>query len=274
MNLKTALAGKLSDWQLKELNKSFDIIGDIIIIEIPPELDICEKDIAEALKKLHPRVKTICRKMGERRGRKRLRPLKVIFGKETETEHKEHGCRLKLDVKKVYFSPREGTERERIGRWIKPGERVLVMFSGIGPYAMVGAKMQPKSTYVCIDINRVAIKYANNNVRINGLQERVENICGDVKKLYKKLGKFKRVIMPLPETAYKYLPEAFACCEKGGYVHLYGVGERNDMFSGLEKEVKSVAGKKKRKVKIMRKRKVLPFTPGIYKVCLDIKVVE
>ncbi len=272
MNLKTALAGKLNEWQLKELTRSFDIIGDIVIIEIPDELNAFEKDIVGALKKIHPRVKTVCRKMGERKGRKRLRPLKVIFGDGTETEHREHGCRLRLDVKKVYFSPREGTERERIGGWIRPGEKVLVLFSGVGPYAIVGAKMQPKSTYVCVDINRDAIKFAEDNVRINRMQGRVENICGDVRKLYTKLGKFNRIIMPLPEIAYKYLREAFACCKKGGYVHLYGVGEKSDMFSGLEREVEKAA--KKRKVRVMRKRKVLPFAPGIYKVCLDIRVVE
>jgi len=274
MNLKTALAGKLTEWQLKELRKSFDIIGDIIIIEIPDELNPYEKDISNALKKMHPRVKTVCRKMSERKGRKRLRTLKVIFGDETETEHREHGCRIKMDVKKAYFSPREGTERERIGKWIKPKEKVLVMFSGVGPFALVGAKMQPDSTYVCVDINRDAIKYAEDNVRINRLQGRVKNICGDVKKIYMKLGKFSRIVMPLPEIAYKYLPEAFECSKKGGYVHLYGIGERSDMFSPLEREVGKAAKKSGRKVRVVRKRKVLPFAPGIYKVCLDIRVVE
>lgn len=272
MNLKTALAGKISEWQLKGLKKSFDIIGDIIIIEIPDDLAVYEKDIVDALKKTHPRVKTVCKKMGERKGIKRLRLLKVIYGSETETEHKEHGCRIRLDVKKVYFSPREGTERERIGSWIKPKEKVLVMFSGVAPYALVGARMQPQSTFVCTDINRDAVRYAEDNVRINHLQEMVKNIHGDIKKVYKKLGKFSRIIMPLPETAYKHVDIAIECCKKGGYIHLYGIGEKGDMFSDLEKRVEKAAKKSGRKIKVVRKRKVLPFAPGIYKVCLDLKV--
>ena len=38
MNLREALKKKLSSKELKALKTSFDIIGDILIIEIPKEL--------------------------------------------------------------------------------------------------------------------------------------------------------------------------------------------------------------------------------------------
>ncbi|MBI4176655.1 MAG: hypothetical protein HY518_05595, partial [Candidatus Aenigmarchaeota archaeon] len=111
-----------------------DIIGDIAIVEMP-EKGHDNRKVIESILKTHRHVKTICMKAGERSGKYRLRRLKVIHGKETVTIHREYGYQLKLDVRKAYFSPRESTERQRIAGQVKPGETVLVMFAGIGPFA-------------------------------------------------------------------------------------------------------------------------------------------
>jgi tRNA (guanine37-N1)-methyltransferase len=45
MDLKESLKGKLTKKELESLKTSFDVIGDVAIIEIPDELKKKEKDM-------------------------------------------------------------------------------------------------------------------------------------------------------------------------------------------------------------------------------------
>ncbi len=143
MKLREALKGKVPDGKLAMVPSSFDIVGDVAIIEIPGELGRWKKDIAKALKGLHPRIAAVCNKTGERSGDYRLQSLELLLGTKTETEHLEYGCRFRVDVRKAYFSGREATERQRIAGMVKPGERVLVMFSGVCPSPIIIARRIP-----------------------------------------------------------------------------------------------------------------------------------
>ncbi len=265
MDLKEALKDKLTKKELQYLKTSFDIVGNIAILEIPPELVKKEKIIAQTLLKLHKNLKTVCKKTSERKGVYRLRGLKKLAGNGFETIHKESGCQFKLDVRKAYFSVRESTERLRLTEKVKPKEKVLVLFSGIGPFGIVIAKKQPACFVDMIEINPVACKYVEENIRINKVSDRVNSFCGDVRKINEKLGKYDKIIMPLPETAYKFLDIAVQHCKKGGTIYLYCImGEEN---KEIESEIK------KNKLKILNKRNVLPYAPGVWKVCLELKVV-
>jgi len=264
------LKEQLSDKELKQLKTSFDIIGDIIVIEIPKELRKKEKIIADALRKTHPHVKTILKKIGEREGKFRLRKFKKIFGEETETIHKEYGCIFKLDVTKVYFSPRESTERQRVAEKIKPNEKILVMFAGVGPYAIIIAKKQPSVKVYAIEINPDAVKYMIENVRMNKVGDRVIPILGDVaKKSEDFYGKCDRVIMPLPKGAYKYLKYAIKCAKPGGVIHFYYWAKEEDLFSECVDFIEKTAKKMGRKIEIVDKRKVLPYGPRKWKICVE-----
>jgi tRNA (guanine37-N1)-methyltransferase len=272
MGLKEELEGKIPKGKLAFLRTGFDIIGDVAVIEIPQELESRKLLIAKALAKVHPSVKTVCRKLSEREGTFRLRGLEILVGKRTETEHKECGCAYRLDLAKVYFSPREATERQRIAGRVKPKETVMVFFAGMGPYAILIAKKQNARVYA-IEINPDAFRYMKENVRINGVQEKVEPVLGDVKKAAKAFfGKCDRVVMPLPKEGYKFLPEAFACLKKkGGIIHFYHYAHEDDLFSEAEGLVRRAAQKAGRGIKILKRKKVLPYGPRVFKVCLDIK---
>lgn len=251
----------------------FDIIGDIAIIEIPEGLKDKEK-IAEALVRRHSHIKTVMEKKSDRFGEFRLRELKPIIGKETITEHHESGCRFRLDVTKAYFSPREGTERERIAAQVKPGETVLIMFAGIGPFAIVIGKKQPKVRKVyAVEINPDAVKYMEKNVELNRLKYVVEPMLGDAKKRCKKLyGKCNRVVMPLPHEGRKFLETAINCLKPKGIVHFYYIGHKDSMFKMAHDVIKMECGKLGRKFRILKQKKVLPYGPKMYKVCIDFRV--
>lgn len=276
MDLKEALEGKLTEDEIKQLTTSFDIIGDIGIIEIPEGLDSKEHEIAGGLRAVHRNLRVVLRKMGDREGPYRLREFKLLRGDEdTETCHKEHGCRYKLDVETCYFSPRESTERQRIANQIKPKEFVLVMFAGIGPYAVLIGKTQPDvGKIVGIEINPDCVKYMEENIRLNKLQEKITSMKGDVKQIAPQLANtFDRVIMPLPREGYKFLPEAIACLKPGGMIHFYYTEHENDIFEDSVKILKEAAKMQDRKIKLVNAHKMLPFGPGKWKVCIEAKIM-
>lgn len=276
MKLKDILKDVLSEKEQEFAPRAFDIVGDIAIIEIPDELKKKKKKIAEALKKTQPRIKTVCNKKGERSGDYRLSDLEVLTGKETETEHLEYGCKFKVDIRKAYFSVREATERQRIAKMIKSGENVLVMFSGVCPSPIIYAKAQPKINKVYgIELNPDAHEYAVENVRINQVQTKVIPIVGDVRKVCPELGiGFDRVTMPLPKGAHGFLDVAFKCVKKNGIIHFYYYDFEGALFDKALEYVHNAALKAKKKVKILGKRKVLPYGPRIWKICVEFRVLD
>jgi len=271
MGLRRLLEKDLNKKQIQSLRTSFDIIGTVAIIEIPEELGKKEMEVARAIMKLHPHVKTVLRKVGDRSGEYRLREMKTIVGNDTKTEVKEHGCTFRLDVKDVYFSPRESTERQRIASMVRPRETVMVMFSGISPYAITIVKKQPNVEKVyAVEINPAAHKYAVENIRINKVGGKVVPIEGDVtEQCMKYYGMCDRVIMPLPKEGHKFLPVALDCLKKKGTVHFYYICLKEDMFENAIDIAKMECKKRGKKMKVIGKRKILPYGPGTFKVCID-----
>lgn len=260
------------------MRSSFDIIGDIAIIEAKTKSE--EKQLKEKILRTHPHIKAILKKESATIGKYRLRKYSLIFTdkekvkksnlKATETIHKEYGCSYKLDVKKVYFSPREGTIRNTIAEMVNPGEKVLVMFAGIGPYPITIAKRVKDCEVVGIEANPIAMKYAEQNIRMNKVGDRVRMIHSDVKDVKEKM-KFDRIVMPLGTLAYRYVEIALPYAKKGAIIHVYG--EQQENSHDLEKWIVKSAAKKGKKVKILATRKVLPYAPRRWKVCVDVKVI-
>src|SRR5207245_4372838 len=102
-SLQQVLAQKLPSSIIQLVSKSFDIIGDIAIIELSPTAEPYEESIAEALMKVHKNVKTVYSTAGPITDNLRLRPLHHVLGAErTKTIHKELACRFKIDVSRTF----------------------------------------------------------------------------------------------------------------------------------------------------------------------------
>jgi len=278
MSLKDELRGILSEKELKKLVKSFDIIGSrekaVAIIEIPEELKSKEKIIGKAIMKIHKNVRSVLKQTSPRKGKLRLRKYKLILGdKNTEVLHKESGCKFLLDPRKVYFSVRESAERLRIAEKVRDGEKILVMFGGVAPFPIVIAKKKNVEKIYSVELNPKAHKYAIKNVILNKVGNKVIPFFGDVREICPLLGeRFDRILMPLPEKAYEYLDLAFSCSKKGTIIHLYGISEEKNLFKDLEEKIIPIAKKLGIKYKVTEKRKVLPYGPRKWKVCLEILV--
>ncbi len=269
---------------------SYDIVGDIAIIEVPiPKRGqggskAKHVELAREIMKVHPRIKTVLAKTGERSGEFRLRSFRKVLGRETETMHREHGFRFRIDPTKVYFSPREVTERERIAGMVRSRETVMVLFAGAGPYGIVIAGKQPRVSRVYqVEINPRGFEYMKQNIAMNKLSHLVVPIMGDARKVCRKYeGVCDRVVMPLPMEGYRLLGLALKCLKKRGFIHFYGIGRKGkdsrgvkveeELFGKAVERLERAAGKLGRRVRILAKRKVLPYGPGAWKICIDAEV--
>lgn len=272
MKLREALKGKLTKKEFSFLRTAYDILGDIAIIEIPPELKKKEKIIAETLLGLRNEVKTVVKKSGIHKGKFRLQKHKVLAGeKKKETVHKENNVRLKLNIDKVYFSARMSTERKRIAGMVKKDEEILVMFSGCAPYPCVIAKNTSAKEIYGVELNKTAHNYSVENLKLNKIRN-VELIKGDVKKIVPKLNKkFDRVLMPLPKGAETFLNIALEAVKKGGLIHFYDFLHENEFGKAREK-VKKACKKAGKKCRILRLVRCGQYSPGVYRICVDFRI--
>lgn len=273
-SLKKLLEHYLEIEKIKSLPRSYDLIGHVAILEIPENLQKKKRLIAKAIMQTNKKIETVLEKKSERRGVMRLRRYRLLAGKKkTETLHREYGMIFKLDTTKVYFSPRELTERQRIAELVKRNEIVLVMFAGIGPFVIVIAKQSKAKKVIGIEINKNAVQYFRENVRINKVSDKVEIIEGDVREKSKKFfGKCDRVIMPLPLEAAGYLDIAVKCLKKNGIVHFYSIGEEENPFDEAVDLIENNLKNMKVKFKILNAKKVLPYSPRRWKICIDFLV--
>jgi len=268
--LKDALAPLMDEKELESLTTSFDLIGDLAIVEIPPELEPKEKEIGEALLKVHKNVRTVLKKLGPMEGEFRVRKLGCIAGEDrTETTYRESGLRMRLDVAKVYFSVRLSHERKRISELVKDGEKILVLFAGVGPFALVIAKNKPKTRITAVELNPEAVRYMRENIELNKIKN-IEPMEADARD-FKGTG-FDRVLMPLPKGAEDFLDVAFNAVKDGGVIHFYTFADSRTPFEEAVKKVKRAADKAGVSIKVLLQRVVRPFSPKTVQVVLDISI--
>lgn len=278
-SLKTLLADKLGPLELSLVYRSYDIVGDIAIIRLPESIKQHSTTIAAAIMQTHQRVKTVLRQVSPVSGDFRVRELEWVAGeKKTEAIHREHGCLFKVDLARCYFSPRLSYERNRIAQRVQAREVIVNMFAGVGTYSIIIAKHSEAEKIFSIDINPVAIRYMQENIKLNKVGKRVVPIQGDAKKVIKERLQevADRILMPLPAKAYEYLGSALLALKPtGGWIHYYDFAHARKPEDPVEK-VKTAVSEKLRKLKvdfeIPFQRIVRKVGPNWVQVVLDIIV--
>ena len=276
--LEDALSGKISLEALKDLPKSFDIVGDISILELAPQLGLYEKTIAQAILEVHSNVKAVFAKAGPVSGAERVRPLRHVAGEErTETVHREFGCVFRVDLSKVFFSPRLSTEHQRVARQVAEGERVVDMFAGVGPFSILIAKTVKNVNVDAIDSNPEAARLIQENARTNKVESKVHVHLGDARTVARQLdGRATRAIMNHPSAAKEFVDAACDALQpSGGVVHYYTFGEGEDSEaearSELEKALKSSGHSVGRLLGIRKVREVAPMR---WQIGIDAQVIR
>ena len=272
--LKKALENILSDEDIKDLVSAFDQIGDIIIVRIPDSLISKKKIIGKALLEQVKTAKTVFHQSSPVEGDFRTRNLELIVGEEkTETEYRENGCRFIVDVEKAFFSPRLSTERERIANLVNDNDVIINMFGGVGMFSLLAARKKLCTVYN-IDINPVATKLCEENIKLNKLKGRVISLNGDATEIIKEQlqDKADRVLMLLPERSDEFLNIAISSLKKNGVIHYYShihAEKKQDAPKLSEEHFLNI---NKTQAKILDSRVVRPVGPRFYQTVVDIKI--
>jgi tRNA (guanine37-N1)-methyltransferase len=274
--------------ELLGFKPSFEIVGDIAVLTEAVEPSK-EEIVADALLRLHRNVTVVAKRISAVEGVYRTRRLVVIAGEHrTETVHREHDCRFKLDLEKVYFNPRLAGERARVAAQVARSgqpEEIIDMFAGVGPFAIQIAKRAPRSHVTAIDINPEAVRYLTENIQLNRVQN-VTAVEGDIREMYREFQKTAdRLIMNLPKSAHLFLREALSMLKPdGGIIHFYDLesaypesGSVNDAIASAKERLVTTIGAVRdefhiNSVELREARKVKAYAPYAYIVGIDAAV--
>jgi len=272
--LKKLLENILTLEESEELISAFDQIGNIIIVRIPDSLLSKKKIIGETLLEQVKIAKSVFYQSSAVEGDFRTRNLEILAGEDsTETEYKEFGCRFTVDVENAFFSPRLSTERERIANLIQDGEVMINMFAGVGMFSIMAAKKK-KCTVYSLDINPVASKLCEKNIKQNKLSGNVISINGDSSKIIKEqlVDKSDRTLMLLPERSDEFLESAISTTKNNGIIHYYShihADKKSDAGKLSEEHYLSVTPVKS---EILSSKIVRPVGPRYYQTVVDVKI--
>ncbi len=274
-NLFQVLENKLPPKALANLPRSYDVIGDIAILEIPNDLFEYRKMIGDSFKLLNPHYNIILAKDGPISNIFRVRDFTILNGgPSTVTEHNEYGCKFRLDPLKVYFSPRLSSERQRVATNIKKGETIVDMFAGVGPFSIVIARSCDVRKIFGIDINPYATSFMLQNIKINKCQDKIAVILADSTKISYSFSA-DRVIMNLPEKSIDAIPQACQFLKpEGGFIHLYMFSSEGTSIEILSEHIRNKIKLTGRKlVGLETIRIVKEIGPREQELAFDLKVV-
>lgn len=296
VSLQDKMKGIIEEPLLQMVPKSFDYIGDVAIISIPPELAAYKETIASKLFSMRGNTRAVLNKVSKLEGEHRVAHFELLLGETTETIHRENGYTYNLDVKKVFFNPRLYSERGRIASKIQFGEHIIIPFAGVGPFVLPAAG---KGAKVCaIEINPDACTCLQENIRINRLEGQITVIQEDFENLFRMLNSkkrneelvnmafsdlsvclspeknetksfkvpeagFDRAIVPTPYGMDHFLREVSILIRKGGYIHFYTF-KAESQIPGLIDEYKKMG------LDVELSRRVGNIAPGINRWVFDL----
>ena len=208
MSLRDELRDIVPDDRLDKVPGHLSLVGEVAVISIPSELEGNKKRIGESIITGHKNVKTVLRKISKLEGERRTASFEVLAGGGTVTIHREFGFAYRLDVARVFFNPRLASERIRVASKVRPGERAIVPFAGVGPFAIPAAFAGAR--VLALEISSEACRWLAENARLNCVEEMVDIVncdvftfCGSLKKNGSK-AEFDKAIVPTPLRAGRY----------------------------------------------------------------------
>ncbi|MFW9874297.1 MAG: class I SAM-dependent methyltransferase family protein [Candidatus Thorarchaeota archaeon] len=288
--LEDALRGKIPLNYLKSIPRSYDIIGNIAILEFEKsnqftnsKYDEFKNQVANTIIDVNKNVLSVFEKKSEIKGSYRLRDLTYLGGENnSETVHKENDCIFHLDIKNTYFSPRLVYERRRISKsGIQEHEVIVDMFSGVGTFSIQIANLNSVEIHA-FDLNPTAYTFLKENIGLNKLKGNVFPYNMNIKNLVNPSNQIgntlhnnvDRVIMNLPENSIDFIDvTCFLMKRSGGILHFYQFSEKPN---AIDKTLKAL---KKRLLefnwtidKIFGSKIVKSYSPKAELVVIDLKM--
>jgi len=226
MGLKEQLKGIIPERALCSLSDRFDVIGDIAVVSLPEGLNNYHHVIADAVISTRHNIRTVINKISRVDGSNRTARYEIIAGSDTVTVHKEYDFAYRLDVSTVFYNPRLASERKRVTDQVRPAERVVVPFCGVGPYVIPAAA---KGAFVtAVEQNPEACRWLGENVVLNDVEDRVIIFTGDAfDTSLLPVSAFDRAIIPTPYGMDAIFDVITPRVRPGGMIHFYTFCNRN-----------------------------------------------
>jgi tRNA wybutosine-synthesizing protein 2 len=265
----------LTDAEISRLPSNKQKIGDILIVTIPDSLSHKKKEIGKLLLLTDEKVRLVLNDSGIA-GRFRVPNREIIGWRDgksmsTETLHKENGCKFKLNTAEIMFSKGNLAEKRILTNGCG-GETIVDMFAGIGYFSIpIGVHSNP-AQIIAVELNPVSYGYLCENIRLNGLEEVIEPICGDCRTSTPE-NIADRVLMGYVGTTHEYLETGMkAIKNKGGFLHYHETVHEKEFPKRPILRITEAAGKCGRKAVILDQRIIKKYSPGVYHVVIDVKI--
>ena len=126
----------------------------------------------EVLLDKQPAIKTVVNKTSNIDETFRFFKMELLAGENRmETTVSENGCSFSFDFSKVYWNSRLHTEHSRIISLLRPGDVVVDMFAGVGPFAIPACKRG--CSVFANDLNPYAYSALCANAKKNNVEDRL-----------------------------------------------------------------------------------------------------
>lgn len=208
------------NWE--KISLKFDRLGEIAVLKLDTTLTShsVRQRVGELILSRSPRLKAVLNKNDIVEGVKRIYPIEHLAGEKMwQSWHQEYGVFIFVDLR-AYFNPRLAEEHHRVAMSVRPGDKILDLFTGVGSFALHCAK-ETSCDVVAIDINPFAINALQRSMKRNKLQGNIYPILGDSLSILRLQNHFDRVIINLPQISMNYLSYSVTLLKKRGIITFY-----------------------------------------------------
>ena len=274
MRYREYLESKLGDSLPSDVKvpRKFHLVGHVALVHLNSSLLEYRSLIGEATLSFDKRIKSVAIRIGPTRGETRQPFYEVVAGDcNTITTHIENGVHFRLDPIRITFSGGNKRERINIVNQVKPGEKVVDMFSCVGQFALQIAK-STDALVTAIEINPEAYDFLLQNIKINDLESRVTALLGDCREVHP-INYANRVIMGYLHNTDLYLPHALdTLVQDGGVIHMHMSIQKNILEETISR-IRKICNDKGFKSQI-QVRKIKNYSPSVDHIVYDIDVIH
>jgi tRNA (guanine37-N1)-methyltransferase len=215
--------------EMEGLPRSFDVVGDVVLVRIPGGAASRAGEIGRALLAFVPGARLVGVDRGVH-GPERRRSLERIAGTGGwRTRHRENDIEIEVDLERAFFSPRLAREHARVADAIGRGDRVYDLCCGVGPFALTIARDGRAREITAVDSNPEALALLRASLGRQSFGVPVSLFEGPVEAFARTAEPVERVILNLPLEGIKYLPSVARTVAPRGRLYYYEVTPRTEL---------------------------------------------
>jgi len=267
--LEPVLSGRIPRNLLSFLPRGWQVLGGVVCVKIPAQLERYRYDVADALLESYPRCSAVVRLHGVEGDCRRPR-AELLRGESAETVHVENGVRYSIDAERTMFSMGNHAERLRMAG-LGRGEVIVDIFAGVGQLCFPVAVHGGASEVHACELDSNTFSHLLRGIRLNGIQEKVMAYQGDCRRVAPR-GVADRVIMGYVNTTHEYLDTAMAVLKtRGGVVHYHETTPQALVPERPLRRLRQAADVCGREMDVLKWHRVKKYSPGVEHVVFDVR---